>query len=93
MWYKSFDGDEYQQHIGSLRNIDLARHALDVLSFSLVNGKPTRIYFPTVIPTFVKEGLQISKDLDKSIYNRELHDTFSTFCPILSCKVATDENG
>ena len=33
------------------------------------------------------------QNLDKSIDHKALHDTFSTFGNILSCKIATDANG
>ena len=34
-----------------------------------------------------------TQNLDKTIDNKALHDTFSAFGRILSCKVATDSNG
>lgn len=34
-----------------------------------------------------------TQNLDKSIDNKALHDTFSSFGNILSCKIATDSNG
>lgn len=33
------------------------------------------------------------KNLDRTIDNKVLHDTFSAFGNILSCKVATDDSG
>lgn len=72
-----------------------ASRALEILNFSPVNGKPMRIMFSHRDPSIRKSGSAnvFIKNLDKSIDNRMLHDTFSAFGPILSCKVATDDNG
>ncbi|KAL2901236.1 Polyadenylate-binding protein 8 [Bienertia sinuspersici] len=37
--------------------------------------------------------IQIGQNLDKAIDHKSLHDTFSSFENILSCKIATDSNG
>ena len=36
---------------------------------------------------------QLWQNLDKSIDHKALHDTFTTFGSILSCKISTDANG
>ncbi|KAL7000011.1 hypothetical protein U1Q18_001161 [Sarracenia purpurea var. burkii] len=44
---------------------------------------------PTEIPT----STSLAQNLDKGIDNKALHDTFSSFGSILSCKIATDPSG
>lgn len=72
-----------------------ATRALDELNFTPLNGKPIRIMYSYRDPTIRKSGAGniFIKNLDKSIDNKALHDTFLTFGNILSCKVATDSLG
>lgn len=66
-----------------------------MLNFTSVNGKPIRIMFSHRDPSIRKSGYAniFIKNLDTSIDNKALHDTFASFGTILSCKVATDTNG
>jgi polyadenylate-binding protein len=72
-----------------------AERALDNLNYTLLNGKPMRIMWSLRDPATRKSGVGniFIKNLDKSIDNKALHDTFNAFGPILSCKVATDATG
>ncbi|CAN6687787.1 unnamed protein product [Malus baccata var. baccata] len=72
-----------------------AARALDVLNFTSVNGRPIRIMYSHRDPTIRKSGAGniFIKNLDKAIDHKALHDTFSAFGNILSCKVATDPAG
>ncbi|XP_022739980.1 polyadenylate-binding protein 4-like [Durio zibethinus] len=76
-------------------NTHEAARALDVLNFSPLNGKPIRIMYSNRDPTVRKSGAGniFIKNLDKTIDNKALHDTFSIFGNIQSCKIATDHSG
>ncbi|KAF5827746.1 polyadenylate-binding protein 1-like protein [Dunaliella salina] len=72
-----------------------ADRAREVLNYHPINGKPIRIMWAHKDPSFRKSGVGniFIKNLHPSIDNKSLHDTFSTFGRILSCKVATDASG
>ncbi|KAE8723750.1 Polyadenylate-binding protein 8 [Hibiscus syriacus] len=76
-------------------NPEDAARALDLLNFTLLNGKPIRIMYSNRDPSIRKSGAGniFIKNLDKGIDHKALHDTFSSFGNILSCKVATDASG
>jgi polyadenylate-binding protein len=76
-------------------NAQDATRALELLNFTVVNAKPIRIMFSHRDPSIRKSGTAniFIKNLDKAIDNKALHDTFSAFGGILSCKVATDGSG
>ncbi|KAG4401999.1 hypothetical protein GLYMA_02G103900v4 [Glycine max] len=72
-----------------------AARALDVLNFTPLNNRPIRIMYSHRDPSIRKSGQGniFIKNLDRAIDHKALHDTFSTFGNILSCKVATDSSG
>ncbi|EIE25350.1 polyadenylate binding protein [Coccomyxa subellipsoidea C-169] len=80
-----------------------AERAIEALNYTSVipgkeggeDSKPMRIMWSHRDPAFRKSGVGniFIKNLDKDIDNKALHDTFTAFGTILSCKVATDLAG
>lgn len=91
----------YRVYIGSSTNPSIrqkpttAERALDTMNFDVLGQKPIRIMWSQRDPGLRKSGVGniFIKNLDKSIDNKIMYDTFSTFGNILSCKVAQDEEG
>lgn len=79
----------------NFHNMVDAERALDTLNYTEVKGKPCRIMWKHRDPSIRKTGLGnvFIKNLDKSLDNRHLNDTFSQFGNIVSCKVVCDETG
>uniref|UniRef100_A0A1D1XDD1 Polyadenylate-binding protein n=1 Tax=Anthurium amnicola TaxID=1678845 RepID=A0A1D1XDD1_9ARAE len=67
--------------------------ALETLNYTLIKNKPCRIMWSQRDPALRKTGTGniFIKNLDRSIDNKALHDTFSAFGTILSCKVAMED--
>jgi polyadenylate-binding protein len=79
----------------NFHNVVDAERALDTLNYTQIKGKACRIMWKHRDPSIRKSGAGniFIKNLDKTVDTRTLHDTFSQFGNILSCKVAMDEHG
>ncbi|KAL3156561.1 hypothetical protein ABBQ38_000851 [Trebouxia sp. C0009 RCD-2024] len=73
---------------------EAAERALDNMNYQPLNGRPMRIMWSHRDPSARRSGLGniFIKNLDKEIDHKALHDTFTAFGSILSCKVATDSS-
>jgi len=76
-------------------NVADGEHALEQLNYSSIKGRPCRIMWSQRDPALRRTGAGnvFIKNLDSTVDNKALHDTFAAFGKILSCKVAIDENG
>jgi len=76
----------------NFHRVEDAERALDTMNFKNIRNRPCRIMWSHRDPSLRKSGLGniFVKNLDASIDNKSLFDTFSMFGNILSCKVSTN---
>ena len=72
-----------------------AERAMDSFNYMPIRGRPCRIMWSQRDPSLRKSGSGniFIKNLDKSVDNKALHDTFNSFGNVLSCKVVCDSQG
>ncbi|KAF8925965.1 Protein phosphatase PP2A regulatory subunit B, partial [Dissophora ornata] len=77
----------------NFHNVADGERALETLNYTLIKNRPCRIMWSQRDPALRKTGTGniFIKNLDGTIDNKALHDTFSAFGNILSCKVATED--
>jgi len=72
-----------------------AERVLDTMNYMPINGRPCRMMWSQRDPSVRRSGLGnvFIKNLAPTVESKDLHDTFSVFGNILSCKVALDGEG
>jgi len=72
-----------------------AERVLDTMNYMPINGRPCRMMWSQRDPTVRRTGLGnvFIKNLAPTVESKDLHDTFSVFGNILSCKVCLDLEG
>merc|ERR1719440_899140 len=79
----------------NFHNVSDAERALDTLNYSSIKGRSCRLMWSQRDPSVRNSGIGnvYVKNLDPSIDNKGLFDTFSLFGNILSCKVSSTSDG
>lgn len=79
----------------NFHNLSDCERALDALNYVPIKGVPCRIMWSQRDPALRRSGVGnvFIKNLDEAIDNKTLHDTFTAFGNIMSCKVVTDAAG
>lgn len=79
----------------NFHNVEDAERALEIHNFKPIKGRSCRIMWKQSDPLLRRTGAGniFVKNLDKTIDNKALYDTFSVFGNILSCKIANNTKG
>lgn len=79
----------------NFHNLGDCERAIDALNYVPIKGVPCRIMWSQRDPATRRSGVGnvFIKNLDETIDNKTLHDTFTAFGNIMSCKVVTDAAG
>eukprot|EP00771_Trimastix_marina_P000132 gnl/Trimastix_PCT/114.p1 GENE.gnl/Trimastix_PCT/114~~gnl/Trimastix_PCT/114.p1 ORF type:complete len:584 (-),score=264.95 gnl/Trimastix_PCT/114:265-2016(-) len=79
----------------NFHNVEDAERALETLNYQPINGQICRIMWAQKDPSLRRSGVGnlFVTGLAKSVDSKLLHDTFSSFGDILSCKVMQDKDG